>query len=142
MKAIVLAIFLAAYATSSLAGETISGSPDLNWAVRIQKQVDAQASKTTDIQKQVNSLLASIQDTRIPTGTIVAFYGDKAPKGWMLCDGSDIPSDHKDLRQLVGERVPDLRSMFVKDLNNGQPSATGSTTTAQKVGFFNFIIKI
>jgi microcystin-dependent protein len=51
----------------------------------------------------------------VPTGTILAFYGQTAPDGWFLCDGGQIPADERydALRALVGETTPDLRGRVV-----------------------------
>ena len=105
------------------AEESISPSLDLSWATRIQKQVD---SLTNTIQK----------DVRIPTGTIVSYYGDKAPKGWMLCDGSTVPSDFEELRKVVGERVPDLRGMFLRGANNARSDGNGDAEIGRAIGSF------
>ncbi|EDM38502.1 phage Tail Collar [Pedobacter sp. BAL39] len=51
-----------------------------------------------------------------PVGGIVAFYGEKVPDHWLLCDGK--PVDHSlypDLYRLLGgeKRLPDLRGRFL-----------------------------
>ena len=58
----------------------------------------------------------------VPVGTIVAFWGMIAPKGWLLCDGKPLPTDpqYDTLRSLVGDSAPDLRGMFLRGLDNGR----------------------
>lgn len=123
MRALLLPTLFFINFSSAFADESISPSLDLSWATRIQKQVDG--------------LAATIQkDVRIPTGTIVAYYGDKVPKGWMLCDGSTIPSDFEELRKVAGEKVPDLRGMFLRGVNSGRIDGKGDTETDRKIGSF------
>ena len=49
----------------------------------------------------------------IPVGTIVAFAGSVAPKGWRFCDGSN--------------GTPDLRGVFLRGLDNGRNIDPGRT---------------
>lgn len=56
----------------------------------------------------------------IPTGTIAAYNGSVAPRGWMMCDGSTIPVEFKNLRKVCGNNVPDYRGMFLRGLNNNR----------------------
>jgi len=62
----------------------------------------------------------------VPIGTIVAYYGEikntsDIPDGWLLCDGSTIPtgSDYDKLRQICQNNghsgvTPDLRGQFLR----------------------------
>jgi len=54
----------------------------------------------------------------VPVGTIVAYWGATAPAGWLICDGSSIPSGYTALRAMAGNTTPDLRNMFLR----GKPS--------------------
>jgi len=58
----------------------------------------------------------------IPVGTVVSYFGIKAPQGWLLCDGNKISEkpEFKALRDLVGINTPDLRGMFLRGLNNSR----------------------
>lgn len=52
----------------------------------------------------------------MPVGAILPYGGNSAPEGWLLCDGQYLPVDHSqygDLRNVVGDHVPDLRSRFI-----------------------------
>lgn len=61
----------------------------------------------------------------VPTGTIMPFGGDAIPAGWLLADGSTIPSDdyYKPLRDLVGSTLPNLNGIFLR----GTGTRTGTT---------------
>ena len=88
--------------------------------------VNALTAKVNALQSQIDELKDSLNRTdRIPTGTIVAFYSDTIPNGWMLCNGSKIPAKYEELRKLVGDSVPDLRGMFLRGANNGRNDGKG-----------------
>lgn len=57
----------------------------------------------------------------VPTGSIMPFIGNLAPAGWLLCDGTAIPSGsyYDNLRNLAGANTPDLRAMFLRGVGNG-----------------------
>ncbi len=73
----------------------------------------------------------------IPVGTIIAFAGEKnkLPKGWLVCDGSEVDNNtYRNLFLAIGTvwggsgstkfNLPDLRGMFlrgVSDLTNNDP---------------------
>ncbi len=101
MKRMLLLVVLLVLAHIAYADDKVSSVLTLDWATKVQQQID-----------QLNVTLQS--GYRIPTGTIVAFYGKEIPVGWMLCDGSTIPSSFADLRKLIGDKVPDLRDMFLR----------------------------
>jgi len=52
-----------------------------------------------------------------PIGTIAAYATATVPAGWLLCDGSNIPTtpDYNTLRTILGTTtVPDLRGQFLR----------------------------
>jgi len=55
----------------------------------------------------------------IPVGTIISHFGNEAPQGWLICDGSSIPngSKYEQLREVLGdsEKLPDFRNLFQKE---------------------------
>jgi len=57
----------------------------------------------------------------VPTGAIMPFIGSVAPIGWLLCDGTAIPSGsfYYNLRNLAGANTPDLRAMFLRGAGTG-----------------------
>ncbi|MBB6463686.1 tail fiber protein [Flammeovirga kamogawensis] len=49
-----------------------------------------------------------------PSGSIVPFTGTDVPLGWMLCDGSSVPSGTY-LKDMIGmANAPDLRGMYLR----------------------------
>ena len=50
----------------------------------------------------------------VPPGTIVAFFGNAAPIGWLDCNGGFIPNEpkYRKLRSLVGPKTP--RAFLIK----------------------------
>jgi hypothetical protein len=52
-----------------------------------------------------------------PVGTIVAYMGNSAPDGWLLCDGRDVGITHSELSRIVGDKTPDLRGVFLRGLD-------------------------
>ncbi|MGO4822420.1 MULTISPECIES: tail fiber protein [unclassified Flavobacterium] len=68
--------------------------------------------------KQVPYAIAA--SNGVPTGSIMPYIGATAPAGWVLCDGSALPSDgsEKQLQELLGgsaiKNAPDLRGMFIR----------------------------
>ncbi len=54
----------------------------------------------------------------LPIGSILAYWGNNPPEGWLLCDGSDIPDTYSKLRVfLKSTSTPDLRGMFLRGAN-------------------------
>jgi hypothetical protein len=49
-----------------------------------------------------------------PVGSIVAYAGKSAPKGWLLCDGKPIEAAFKALIALIGPKTPDLQGYFLR----------------------------
>lgn len=65
--------------------------------------------------KQVPYAIAATNG--VPTGSIMPFVGTTAPIGWVMCDGSAIPSDASGtalIAILGGNSTPDLRGLFLR----------------------------
>ncbi len=65
----------------------------------------------------------------VPVGTIVMWLEDTAPEGWLLCNGSTIPSgsQYDELRTFLDDtKTPDMRGLIVK-------GATASENTNGRV---------
>lgn len=88
-------------------------------------QVEGNIKATGKIEDKWGSLM--------PVGSIMAFAGNKAPDGWLLCDGSAYPKegDKNELFKIIdyfygqenGQfRVPDLRQTFVMGANENSAS--------------------
>ena len=58
----------------------------------------------------------------IPIGTVVAYFGNTAPDGWLLCDGNAFAAGtYPDLATLLGSvNTPDLRGVFLRGIDNGR----------------------
>lgn len=82
----------------------------------------------------VTSGIAQTGNSGVPIGTVVAFAGQVVPDGWLLCDGSIIPTNFSELRAEIGLRTPDLRDRFIKggaitdDMFTKNPYKTGVPT--------------
>ena len=61
----------------------------------------------------------SIAQGAVPAGSIVAFAGTTAPKGWLMCDGAVIPAggQYRPLSDLIGKNTPDLRGYFLRGID-------------------------
>lgn len=70
----------------------------------------------------------------VPTGSIMPFIGTNAPSGWLLCDGSAIPSGsyYDNLKALAGANTPNLKGLFLRGAG-GQTSYPGKEGPALKV---------
>lgn len=72
------------------------------------------AKKATDAQT------AQTAANGVPPGTVVAFMGETAPAGWLMCDGREIESKHITLRAMFSNnRTPNLRGRFLKGAGEG-----------------------
>lgn len=90
-------------------------------------------------------LVKAVQDALCPVGTIVAFSGDTAPPGWLLCDGRAFTGTgtYKALYDVIGTRfgngdgsaarfrIPDLRGRFLRGVDgtaNRDPDKAARTS--------------
>jgi microcystin-dependent protein len=63
----------------------------------------------------------------VPTGSIMPYIGTTAPAGWLLCDGSNIPTGdyYAALRKVLGDgttdatKLPNLNGLFLRGTGNG-----------------------
>ena len=72
---------------------------------------------------------SSVVSGSVPVGTIVMWLEDKAPEGWLLCNGDTIPSgsQYDELRTFLDDtKTPDMRGLIVK-------GATASENTNGRV---------
>lgn len=77
-----------------------------------------------------NKLATAVQQAICPPGTIMAYAGDTAPPGWLLCDGSGLNrTQYAALFAVIGTRfgygdstnfqVPDFRGRFLRGRDFG-----------------------
>ena len=81
------------------------------------------AVKATDADNATNATNAA---NGVPTGAIMPFMGTTAPAGWLMCDGSTIPSgmQYDALRTLMSTlpnagKTPNLRGRFLRGAGTG-----------------------
>lgn len=70
----------------------------------------------------------------VPVGAILAYGGDIAPQGWLLCDGqTNLSSDPKyaNLKQVVGDFTPDLQDRFIFGAGTQPLKSIGGAETHQ-----------
>lgn len=71
----------------------------------------------------------------VPTGSIMPYVGTVAPAGWLICDGSAIPSGtfSDNLKALLGSNnTPDLRAMFLRGAGTGNSKTGPAINTIQQ----------
>lgn len=78
----------------------------------------------SDIEDRLTQLENSLK-LAVPVGSIMAYWGTKAPTGWVVCDGSEVDKLHGALRRhlqaATGDyRTPDLRGEFLRGLDGGR----------------------
>ena len=63
--------------------------------------------------QEINSSLAP---NELPVGTIVAYLGQKAPDGWLMCDGKEFSeAKYPKLKLFLGKnKTPNLRGYIPK----------------------------
>jgi microcystin-dependent protein len=85
---------------------------------------------------EIDSVKAVSVESGIPVGTIIAFAGAVAPRGYLLCDGTAYSRiTYEDLYSVIGTlygsmdgatfKVPDLRGEFLRGVDNGRGVDTG-----------------
>lgn len=71
----------------------------------------------------------------VPVGAIMAFWGSKAPDGWLLCDGTTFTqSEHPALYEVLGNRtqLPNLSGRFPLGASGTVGAAGGASTMTLK----------
>ena len=83
------------------------------------------------IDQRVNQKLSET-NTANPLGTIIAYYGDTAPTGYLPCDGtSRNTTDYSELASFLGAtgdtfNLPDLRGEFLRGAGTNSHANQGS----------------
>ena len=78
----------------------------------------------------MTKLIAAVQQALVPPGTIVAYGGEAAPAGWLLCNGLSVSrSTYPSLFAAIGTafgtasstvfNVPDFRGRFLRGWDSG-----------------------
>ena len=93
----------------------------------------ADSEGTTLENVDMNTLKSLIRQEGNPTGTIIAFYGDTAPTGYLPCDGTERnTSEYPELASFLGAsgassfNLPDLKGEFLRGTGTNSHSNQGS----------------
>ena len=126
---VIISLVGSTYAATQIIASNVNFSPkDTNWNVR-----NAEAA--------INDLYYKMPG--IPTGTVLSIMGTVAPKGYLICDGSEYEiSSHSNLAEYIKEqfgsynyfggdgtttfKVPDLRGEFLRGTGTNSHSNQGS----------------
>lgn len=87
-------------------------------------------SKIANSSVSLEDLVASVQEALVPAGTIVAYGGQAAPAGWLMCDGTALTrTSYPSLFSVIGTsfgttgatvfNVPDFRGRFLRGRDGG-----------------------
>lgn len=89
------------------------------------------------LQRELTQTKKTAQQLRQPPGTIVAYMGNKPPRGWIFCHGQSIQGDkYKELRAAIGSsNAPELRNYFLRGLPAKGRKLGGVQGDATKVLF-------
>ena len=100
-----------------------------------------------------------LEEARVPVGSILAFAGDAAPPGWLLCNGAAVPSEpqFEALRRVLGTTfdetgrvgfwVPDLRGRFLIGVGRQSdrhqyPNGVASFALAERGGEASHVLSV
>lgn len=107
----------------------------LSLKVQVQKNSGAQVTIYNGPLQSVP--YARSAENGVPVGTIIAYSGATAPKGWLLCDGTEKKTDdYPRLSTALGStwgtasanhfKLPDLRGRFLRGAGAGTTGLTGT----------------
>lgn len=99
--------------------------------IQSQQQVEPFESNITNVPSNPNDILTVHPTTGVlgsgtptiyqPIGSICIWYTTTIPSGWLKCDGSDIPEQYGALKELIGNKTPNMReSLPIGAGSNGQ----------------------
>ena len=97
----------------------------------------------TEAQSQSSSSQPSNTGTgNAPTGAVIYFYGDVAPKDWLFCYGQEYDiTKYSELFSILGSnKVPDLRGVFIRGsgINSTYVNANDVVVRGQGVGQYQY----
>lgn len=87
----------------------------------------------------------------VPAGMIMHFVDEKAPQGWLECDGSEVSkTQYANLFKVVGEKfgqvedktkfkLPDLRGEFIRSWDNGRGIDKSRVLGSAQKGFLSSV---
>lgn len=101
----------------------------------ITSETSSYSSTVATLNKSINDLL-EMKDSFIPTGTIIISQSPEIPKGFLLCDGSEIAiADYQDLYDVIGTTYgqSDSTTFCIPDLKNKTVWGSGSVDVGTTV---------
>jgi microcystin-dependent protein len=115
----------------------------------ISDNLKVEVDGTTIYDDKFNSVpYAKAAENGVPPGSIMPFAGpvNKKPDGWLICDGSSLAKTgiYQKLYEAIGTlwgddggnfKIPDLRGMFLRGVNNGRTGIYADPDT-RSVGSF------
>lgn len=128
---------------TTITTSTASDSLLVATATQIHKQTKRDFLRDVNYQDGVDPIInpgyTTPSGSLVPIGTIIPYAGDTAPAGWLLCDGSLIPSDSKyqNLRNLIQRKYDPTGVNFLTPNLNGQLNSG----TAPNTVVINYIVK-
>ena len=101
----------------------------------ITSETSSYSATVATLNKSINDLL-EMKDSFIPTGTIIISQSPEIPKGFLLCDGSEIKiADYQDLYDVIGTTYgqSDSTTFCIPDLKNKTVWGSGSVDVGTTV---------
>ncbi len=86
------------------------------------KMLDADELSTIGVLNKVEQATSLV-----PVGTIVAYWGRTRPDGWLFCDGEEIDEKHAKLRELIGNRTPNLMNRVIVGTTGFEDTTFGNS---------------
>jgi microcystin-dependent protein len=129
--------------TLNVANNTILADAGIKGSLTVGGNVGIGTAAAPSAKLAVNGRIKDQTGFVMPVGSILAYYGAKAPDGWLLCDGGVIANDDKyqELKTLLGKsNTPDLRGRTL--VGTGQGAGLAARALGQQGGEENHQLSI
>jgi microcystin-dependent protein len=122
-----------AYAPSSIQFGLMTGDSSFKSQVKIDHNGNVGIGTDPSAKLEVKGRIKDQTGFVMPVGSIVAFGGNAAPDGWLLCNGQAIPAGdaYSELKAVLGQNnVPDLSGRTLIGVSGSHPlKQTGGAET-------------